>query len=294
MPRQPAFYYEMDENGVDIDAQMATLIDPWLEHMRWRGDFDRWREQRLRQEHHQGEKLDSVRACIGSVGGHNILDMGAGMGGFAVALAREGGQVTALEFNAAYGPIIRLRSRRYGLDLPVVRGAGESLPFPAASFDLVCAWDVLEHVRDPRAVLREAYRVLRPGGAFLLTVINRWAFHDPHYHLPLLNWLPRPWAEWWIRRARRGKQDSAFADRQALSEMHYFSFASFRRLAEAIGFRVEDVQEKRLNQGDLASQKPWRRRLRHLLRLLGLELLAYHLARAAYLSFYEVVLWKSR
>ncbi len=282
----------MSDKPEQIEAALAALIDPWLEHMRWRADLAEWRERRIHQERYQGEKVARVHDCLGPPAGRHILDLGAGMGGFAVALAREGARAVALEFNAAYCRIIRLRGRRYDLDMPVARGMGEALPFPEGTFDLVCAWDVLEHVQEPRALLREAHRVLRPDGAFLLTVINRRAFRDPHYHLPLLNWLPRPWAEAWIRRAHRGKAGAALADRQALSEMHYFTFPAFRRLAEQAGFGVEDLTEKRLRQGTLHSRRPARRLLRRFLRLLRLELPAYRLARALYLSFFEVSLWK--
>lgn len=275
-----------------LEAELAARIDPWLEHMRWRKDFATWRERRLYQERYQSEHLAGVRAVLGDPAGRRILDLGAGMGGFSVALAQAGALVTALEYNGDYGAIVRLRGRRYGLDLPVVQSPGEALPFAAASFDLVCSWDVLEHVQDPAAVLREAHRVLRPAGAALLTAINRCAFRDPHYHLPGLNWLPRPWAEAWIRRAARGKEDSPFGDRQALSAMHYFTWGALVRLARATGFRVEDLAEKRLLAGALASRRPGRRRLRAVLRALGLERPAYRLARACYLAMFEVVLWK--
>jgi len=46
----------------------------------------------------------------------------------------------------------------------------ERLSFPEARFDLVISNDVLEHVNDPRAALREMRRVLRPGGVLLMTV----------------------------------------------------------------------------------------------------------------------------
>lgn len=276
----------------ELETQISSRIDPWLEHMRWRKDFADWRERRLYQERYQAEHLDSVRAVSGSPEGKRVLDLGAGMGGFSVALAREGALVTALEYNGDYCGIVRLRGRRHGLDLPVVQGPGEALPFAAASFDLVCSWDVLEHVQDPRAVLREVHRVLRPAGAAILTAINRYAFRDPHYHLAGLNWLPRPWAEAWIRRAARGKEDSRFSDRQALSAMHYFTWGAFVRLAQASGFRVEDLTEKRLLAGALASRRAGRRRLRAVLHALGLERLAYRLARACCLPMFEVVLWK--
>jgi hypothetical protein len=104
--------------------------------------------------------------------------------------------------------------------------------------------------------------------------------------------LPRRWAERWIERAARSKEGSRFADRQALSTMHYFTWSAFRRLAREVGFRVEDLQEKRLLAGVLTSRRPWRRRLRRLLHALGLERLAYRGARTLYLPFFEVALWK--
>lgn len=276
----------------ELEAELAARIAPWLEHMRWRRDFERWRERRLHQEHYQEEHLSSVRAVFPSPAGHAVLDLGAGMGGFAVAMAREGAHVFALEYNEDYCKITELRGRRYGLELPIVRAAGEALPFPAEAFDLVCCWDVLEHVQSPQAVLSETCRVLRTGGVLLLTVMNRWAFRDPHYHLPGINWLPRPWAEALIRRLGRGKGRSAFSDRQALSEMHYFTWGAFRRLAETVGFRVEDLKERRLRAGTLPSRRPWRSRLRKALRALSLETLAYRLARAFFLPVFEVALWK--
>lgn len=271
---------------MDIETELVQRIDPWLQHMRWRRDFAAWRERRLFQEHYQEGRLAQVRRCLGSLSGKRLLDLGAGMGGFAVAAAREGAEVYAAEFNAAYCQITALRGRRYSLALPVLQAAGEALPFPEGSFEAVCAWDVLEHVRDPARVLAEVHRVLHPGGVFLLTVVNRLAFRDPHYHLPLLNWIPRPWAECWIRRAARGKEQAQFADRQRLSEMHYFTWGALRCLAGGVGFRVEDLRE---NQAGPRSRYGG---LRRLLRCIGLERPAYRLARRFFLSSFEVALWK--
>jgi SAM-dependent methyltransferase len=52
----------------------------------------------------------------------------------------------------------------------VVPAVGEALPFRDGSFDTVVISEVLEHVREPAAVLGEALRVVRPGGALLVTV----------------------------------------------------------------------------------------------------------------------------
>jgi SAM-dependent methyltransferase len=60
-------------------------------------------------------------------------------------------------------------------------GSAEALPFPDESFDLVCAFEIVEHVPDDRAVLREIGRVLRRGESFIFSVplhMEYWTRHD--------------------------------------------------------------------------------------------------------------------
>ncbi|WP_322512237.1 class I SAM-dependent methyltransferase [Chloroflexus sp.] len=276
----------------DIDQQLAAAIDPWLQHMKWRRDFAAWRERRLQQERYQDERLARARAAIGDLRGAQVLDLGAGMGGFAVAAALAGARVTACEYNPAYCRIIRLRAARYDLRLPIINAAGEGLPLPSAAFDLVVAWDVLEHVQDPVAVLREIARVLRPGGHALITAINRRAWIDPHYHMRGINWLPRPVAEALIALRGRAKRGAAFRDMQRLSAMHYFHYHELVRLCERLGFAVTDLRERALLAGQLPSRRPWRRAARAALRQIGLEQAAYRWQRRFYTGMFELDLRK--
>ena len=57
-----------------------------------------------------------------------------------------------------------------------VHADAADLPFDDASFDVVVAGEVLEHVTDLEAVVAEATRVLKPGGTFVCDTINRTAF----------------------------------------------------------------------------------------------------------------------
>jgi ubiquinone/menaquinone biosynthesis C-methylase UbiE len=247
----------------EADA-LAAAIDPWLTHMRWRPHFAEWRQKRIEQERHQGEALMLACEALAAAGrtptldGRMLFDLGCGMGGFAVAAALQGARVTGMDYNLAYCGISRLRAKRHGLCLPVLCGVGERLPLPDSQFDLVTAWDVLEHVQRPEDLLAEVRRVLRPGGVLLLTAINRYAFRDPHYHLPLINYLPRPLAELLITALGRRK-GGRFRDRQRLSEMHYFTMGKLRALAAQQGFELTDLDERRVRSGGGGAHKRWRR-----------------------------------
>ena len=280
------------DTPVGSDDELARLIDPWLQHMRWRADFADWRHRRLHSEDFQAEMLAQVSEVARSLAGRLLLDLGCGMGGFAVAAGRAGGRVTALDYNRAYCRITAARGLRYGMRMLVVQAAGEALPAPSAAYDIVTAWDVIEHVQRPERMLAEIARVLRPGGVAVMTAINRFAFRDPHYHLPLLNYLPRPLGELLIRVCGRSKRGSVFRDRQRLGEMHYFTFRAFRRLAARHGFTIIDLDEARVRRGDLAPRRRRRRLVLRAIQGLGLALPLYRLYRAFYQGTYRLQLIK--
>lgn len=87
-----------------------------------------------------------------------------------------------------YEPYVRHRVARWvGVDLPAsaagppsadVFGSALALPFPNECFDVVVCTQVLEHVRDPLTLLREACRVLRAGGHLLVTAPQTNPLHE--------------------------------------------------------------------------------------------------------------------
>lgn len=271
------------------EAMLTALIDRWTAHMRWRKNFDRWREDRLWQEDGQMPRLRAIERERGSRVGDRVLDIGSGMGGFLVAAGRNGMAVVGLEPNADYCAITRLRGARYGLSPSVVQGVGETLPFPDRSFDVVLAQDILEHVRDPGAAIREMRRMVRPGGVALVTVINRFAWRDPHYHLRGINWLPRRLGEALVERIGRSKRGARFTDNQRLTEMYYDTFNGFAARVAGMGFVAIDMKESLLvhpTDADRARHAAPKRALRRC----GLLRAAYRLHRFAVASTFEVAL----
>ena len=278
-----------------LEADLAAAIDPWLAHMTWRKDFAQWRERRLYQEKYQQANMKDVALALGNnVEGKIMLDLGAGMGGLSVALLLEYGdkglRLQSMDYNPDYCHIARLRARRYGLTLPITVGAGEHLPYPDASFDLITCLDVLEHVASTDDVLREMRRVLKPGGTVLTTIPNRRAFRDPHYHLPLINWLPRPLAEAIVRRSGHSKSGGPLQDRQELSELSTYTWGAFKRAAEDAGFDVRDQVFWRIRRGEIRQLQGWRRAALSFVRKSGLINPLYRLYRYGWEGTYQIAL----
>lgn len=115
-----------------------------------------------------------ARSIAGMTPGR-ALDIGAAGGGNSRVLAAAGWQVVALEYGAEGAQVCKER----GLD--VLRADATALPIEHDSLDLVVAYDVLEHILDHDAAVREVRRVLRPGATFLIAVPcdpRLWSAHD--------------------------------------------------------------------------------------------------------------------
>ena len=124
---------------------------------------------------------------------NRLLDVGAGAGLFLVNARAAGWQVEGVEI-AEYGPVYA--RHHFGLDL--VHGTIHDASFPNEHFDVVMLQDTIEHVTNPRELLQEANRMLRPGGAVILSTPNldslgrrlfgtAWALMNPLEHLHLFN-----------------------------------------------------------------------------------------------------------
>jgi sarcosine/dimethylglycine N-methyltransferase len=125
------------------------------------------------QDHYGGlAAVDTLARLAGIDARTRVLDLCAGLGGPARFLAsRRTCQVVALELNAgrARGAARLTALVRLDRRVRVVRGDAGALPFAPGRFDACISQEALLHIADKGAVLREAHRVLVPGGRLAFT-----------------------------------------------------------------------------------------------------------------------------
>jgi malonyl-CoA O-methyltransferase len=117
----------------------------------------------------------AVRAWFGPIDGRRALDLGAGTGRHALALAEAGAWVAALDLTPEMLARGRAGAERAGRTVHWVRHAlPDPLPFPAETFDLAVLGLVAEHLADLdlAAALAETARVLKPGGRCIVSALH--------------------------------------------------------------------------------------------------------------------------
>jgi 2-polyprenyl-3-methyl-5-hydroxy-6-metoxy-1,4-benzoquinol methylase len=122
-----------------------------------------------------------------------LVDVGCGAGEFLVRMKELGWEVAGVELDQAAAEIAERR-----LGKRVTRGALPDAGFITSSVDAVTANHVIEHMYDPKELLSEAHRILRPGGILVVTTPNieslghrvfknRWRGLEPPRHLHLFS-----------------------------------------------------------------------------------------------------------
>jgi SAM-dependent methyltransferase len=134
----PAFFEALDEYRFDKLAYLPEVVD-----------FDGFRGMRL-------------------------LEIGCGIGTDLVRFARGGARVLGVDLSETAVRLAQRNMALHGRPREVFAIAdGAALPLPTASVDAVYAHGVLQYAADPRGIVEEAHRVLRPGGRAIFMVYNR-------------------------------------------------------------------------------------------------------------------------
>jgi SAM-dependent methyltransferase len=171
----------------------------------------------------QERRLALIRRYV-PLEGRRILDVGCGIGTYVSKLRQLSDWVYGIDIEEK-----RLRQGAQGLP-GLALAAAEYLPFVEGSFDLVLLNEVIEHVQDDGATLREACRVTAGGGHIVIYAPNRLFPFETHGvylgrryvfgNIPLVNYLP------------------GFLRRRLASHVRAYLFGDLRRLMQGLEARV--------------------------------------------------------
>ncbi len=111
--------------------------------------------------------------------GMRVLDVGCGNGYVLSQYARFGAEVAGVDLTETALDLSRKRFALANLRGDFRVTDGDRLPFDDESFDIVCSMGVLHHIADPRPMIAEMRRVLKPGGQIILMLYHRrsWKYH---------------------------------------------------------------------------------------------------------------------
>ena len=140
--------------------------------------------------------VDFARLPVGP--GVRVLDLGCGGGRHAFEALRRGADVIAFDMDQAeldsvaamFVAMDKAGEVPPGASGEIVQGTALDMPFEDGSFDRVIAAEVLEHIPDDMAAMRELFRVLKPGGTAAITVPSFlpericWALDEDYHTAP--------------------------------------------------------------------------------------------------------------
>jgi SAM-dependent methyltransferase len=122
-----------------------------------RYSFYPWLYEAAEFRHHRGER---------------VLELGCGTGCDLLQFARNGCEAVGVDLTPEH---VRLARERVGNAAHIYRADIRQLPFASESFDYIYSHGVIHHSDEPRRIVDELLRVLRPGGKFNVQVYNRWS-----------------------------------------------------------------------------------------------------------------------
>ena len=113
-------------------------------------------------------RLSIIKQMAGDVTGLQLAEIGSG-GGYVLRLFPSA-RLTAIDVSDLY--LDNARRNLQGYDVRYVKGEVDKLDLPSQSFDRIICTEVLEHTKDPEAILATIARLLKPTGVAVITVPN--------------------------------------------------------------------------------------------------------------------------
>lgn len=155
------FWEENPVAAVGIDAQPGSRS--FFEA------FDRVREADNSEPYELSNRIHGYDRASGL----RVLDVGCGNGYVLSRYARHGAEVHGTDLTETALTLSRRRFELEGLTGTFTRTDGDTIAYPEGYFDIVCSMGVLHHIENPRPMIAEILRVLKPGGQAILMLYHR-------------------------------------------------------------------------------------------------------------------------
>jgi len=144
-----------------VQGIIAAMTDRDMQKAALRGEPSYvWRDGQQR-------RLDMIVKFAGERIKGRVLENGCGVGMYVEKMTELGADVIGLEYDFDRARDAKVNSEK------IINAAGEFLPVPPSTFDLILSHEVIEHVQDDRAAIAEMIRVLRVGGRVVIFCPNR-------------------------------------------------------------------------------------------------------------------------
>ena len=192
-------------------------------------------------------QLNEMASCLEPRA--KLLDVGSGYGGFVLAARKAGYQAQGIDLAAFEVAYSRQQIERVEPDLDsadvFLHGSALDLPFTDDAFDAVTLWNFLEHVPDYELALKEAVRVLRPGGKIFVLAPNYLALRsEPHYHVFWPSLLPKFLGVIYLR--SRGRDPTFFSH-----DIHYCTNWGVAAALRKLGMRLTIPSAEKLSRPNM-------------------------------------------
>ena len=250
-----------NEHGLKEEVRDFWNADPCgSRYLGDRADFEAHARARYQLEPYIHEF-----ARFAQSGGQRVLEVGVGMGADYLEWLKAGAQATGVDLSSASLEQANRRCEMAGYAPDLRVSDAEHLPFPDNTFDIVYSYGVMHHSPDTPQCIREAWRVLKPGGSLRIMI-----YHHPSVTGFML-WLRYGWLRGMsLRQAVHDHLESpgtkSYTQEEARTMLRGFEQVEFRQA---------------LSPGDLLLNKPsarfqglmyriiWRLYPRFLIRMLG-------------------------
>ncbi|MBS3913928.1 MAG: class I SAM-dependent methyltransferase [Bacteroidetes bacterium] len=168
----------------------------------------------------------------------DIADIGCGTGIMSVMWARQGHTVYGLDVNEALLEIAGQRAMEEGLAIEFSLGSATQLPWADQSMDVCIAPELLEHVVEWEACLKEFVRILKPNGILFISTANKLCPIQQEFNLPFYSWYPSYIKHYCEELARTTHpQLAGYAKYPAVN---WFSFYQLRKEFSKLGMKAFD------------------------------------------------------